>query len=157
MTEMSSSCGRSASSGPARTTPSVSSPTRAAGRCSACPPRCAPSGSEPSWFGLLLTLTEEAKAAGLTRDDLVVRLEAARIQTRMLFAGNMVRQPCFDAMRAAAEAGRSDAGFRVAGDLAATDRIMDDAFWVGVYPGLSDEMLAYTAAQITTACAATGR
>ncbi len=57
-------------------------------------------GSEPSWFGLLLTLTEEARDAGLTRDAVVARLEAARIQTRMLFAGNMVRQPCFDAMRA---------------------------------------------------------
>ena len=59
-------------------------------------------GSEPSWFGLLLTLTDEAKAAGLSRDAIVAHLEAARIQTRMLFAGNMVRQPCFDAMRATA-------------------------------------------------------
>jgi CDP-6-deoxy-D-xylo-4-hexulose-3-dehydrase len=100
-------------------------------------------GSEPSWFGLLLTLTREATAAGLTRDGIVAQLEAAKIQTRMLFAGNMVRQPCFDAMRAAAETGRADAGYRVAGELAATDCIMDDAFWVGVYPGLSDEMLEY--------------
>lgn len=109
-------------------------------------------GSEPSWFGLLLTLTPEAKAAGLTRDAIVGRLEAAKIQTRMLFAGNVVRQPCFDAMRAAAGAGRPNAGYRVAGDLAATDRIMDDAFWVGVYPGLSGEMLDYVGAQIATAC-----
>jgi len=109
-------------------------------------------GSEPSWFGLLLTLTEEAKAAGLSRDGIVAHLEAAKIQTRMLFAGNMVRQPCFDAMRAAAEAGRSDAGYRVAGGLAATDRIMDDAFWVGVYPGLTGEMLEYVAEQLTAAC-----
>ena len=113
-------------------------------------------GSEPSWFGLLLTLTEEAKAAGLSRDGIVAHLEAAKIQTRMLFAGNMVRQPCFDAMRAAAEAGRSDAGYSVAGGLAATDRIMDDAFWVGVYPGLAEDMCAYMAAQIATACAASG-
>jgi len=113
--------------------------------------------SEPSWFGLLLTLTPKAKAAGLTRDAIVRHLEAAKIQTRMLFSGNMVRQPCFDAMRTAAEAGRSDAGYRVAGDLAATDRIMNDGFWVGVYPGLSDEMLVYVAAQIAAACAASGR
>jgi len=115
----------------------------------------ATSGSEPSWFGLLLTLTPEAKAAGLSRDGIVAHLEAAKIQTRMLFAGNMVRQPCFDAMRAAAEAGRSDAGYRVAGELAATDRIMDDAFWVGVYPGLSGEMLDYVAGEIATACGRT--
>jgi CDP-4-dehydro-6-deoxyglucose reductase, E1 len=108
-------------------------------------------GSDPSWFGLLLTLTDTAKAAGLTRDGIVAHLEAAKIQTRMLFAGNMVRQPCFDALRAAADAGDEAAGFRVAGDLAATDRIMDDAFWVGVYPGLSDEMLAYMAHQVARA------
>jgi CDP-4-dehydro-6-deoxyglucose reductase, E1 len=119
-------------------------------------------GSEPSWFGLLLTLTDEAKAAGLTRDGLVARLEAARIQTRMLFAGNMVRQPCFDAMRAAA-AGRQDAGseaggdsassagYRLAGDLPRTDRIMNDAVWIGVYPGLTDEMLEYVAENLTRA------
>ena len=109
-------------------------------------------GSEPSWFGLLLTLTDEAKSAGLSRDGIVAHLEAAKVQTRMLFAGNMVRQPCFDAMRAAAEAGRSDAGYRVAGGLAATDRIMSDAFWVGVYPGLTDEILEYVARQISVAC-----
>jgi CDP-6-deoxy-D-xylo-4-hexulose-3-dehydrase len=109
-------------------------------------------GSDPSWFGLLFTLTEEAMAAGLTRDGIVARLEAAKIQTRMLFAGNMVRQPCFDAMRAAAEAGRPDAGYRVPGDLSATDRIMNDAFWVGVYPGLTGDMLEYMAAKIVAAC-----
>jgi len=113
-------------------------------------------GSEPSWFGLLLTLTEEAKAAGLTRDGIVAHLEAAKIQTRMLFAGNMLRQPCFDAMRAAAEVGRSDAGYRAAGGLAATDRIMDDAFWVGVYPGLTEETLDYVAREICAACARPG-
>jgi CDP-4-dehydro-6-deoxyglucose reductase, E1 len=105
-------------------------------------------GSEPSWFGLLLTLTPEARAAGLSRDGVVGRLEAAKIQTRMLFAGNMVRQPCFDAMRAAAESGSPEAGYRVAGELTATDRIMNDAFWVGVYPGLTDEMLEYVASTI---------
>jgi CDP-6-deoxy-D-xylo-4-hexulose-3-dehydrase len=116
-------------------------------------------GSEPSWFGLLLTLTDKAKAAGLSRDAIVAHLEAAKIQTRMLFAGNMVRQPCFDTMRATAatdhgedgSADRSRAGhgpapgYRVVGELTATDGIMNDAFWVGVYPGLSDEMLEYVA------------
>lgn len=109
-------------------------------------------GSEPSWFGLLLTLTPEAKAAGLTRDGIVAHLEAAKIQTRMLFAGNMLRQPCFDAMRAATDAGRADVGCRVASDLAATDRIMGDAFWIGVYPGLSDVMLGYLAGRLADAC-----
>jgi CDP-6-deoxy-D-xylo-4-hexulose-3-dehydrase len=107
--------------------------------------------SEPSWFGTLLTLTPEAKAAGLTRAAVVASLEAARIQTRMLFAGNMVRQPCFDGMRAAALNAQS-AGYRVSGELAATDRIMDDAFWVGVYPGLDDEKLAYMGDELCAAC-----
>jgi CDP-6-deoxy-D-xylo-4-hexulose-3-dehydrase len=127
-------------------------------------------GSKPSWFGLLLTLTDKAKAAGLSRDAIVAHLEAAKIQTRMLFAGNMVRQPCFDAMRAAAagehgEGGSADrslaghspaAGYRVAGELTATDRIMNDAFWVGVYPGLSDEMLEYVGRTIVEAVGGRG-
>lgn len=107
-------------------------------------PQAPTPGSEPSWFGLLLTLTEEGKSAGLTRDGIVARLEAARIQTRMLFAGNLVRQPCFDAMRARAEAGAA-AGYRIVGDLAETDRLMNDAFWIGVYPGLTRAMLDHVA------------
>ena len=99
-------------------------------------PQEATPGSEPSWFGLLLTVTEEGKASGLTRDGIVARLEAANIQTRMLFAGNMVRQPCFDGMRDRMEAVSAGApGYRVAGVLTETDRIMTDAFWIGVYPG----------------------
>ncbi len=118
-------------------------------------PQEATPGSEPSWFGLLLTVTEEGKAAGLTRDGIVARLEAKRVQTRMLFAGNMVRQPCFDGTRAREEAGdATGAGYRVAGPLAETDRIMTDAFWVGVYPGLTDEMLAYIGDQVLLACEA---
>jgi CDP-6-deoxy-D-xylo-4-hexulose-3-dehydrase len=99
-------------------------------------------GSEPSWFGFLMTLRE---GAGGARDKLVAELERRNIQTRMLFAGNMVRQPCFDAMRASRQ------GYRVVGDLAATDTIMHDAFWVGVYPGLTDEMLTYMAESIAAA------
>ena len=117
-------------------------------------PQEATPGSEPSWFGLLLTLTDEAKAAGLSRDAIVAQLEAAKVQTRMLFAGNMVRQPCFDGMRAAAGAASGAAGYRVAGDLTETDRIMQDAFWVGVYPGLSDAMLGYVGEQLVAACEA---
>jgi CDP-6-deoxy-D-xylo-4-hexulose-3-dehydrase len=115
--------------------------------------------SEPSWFGLLLTLTDEAKTAGLTREGVVAHLEAAKVQTRMLFAGDMVRQPCFDALRAGAATGAgSGAGaaeaYRVPGSLAETDRIMNDAFWVGVYPGLTDEMLHYVGEQLAAACEA---
>ena len=70
-------------------------------------PRATP-GSRPSWFGFLLTLRDEAKAAGVARDAIVRRLEADLIQTRMLFAGNVVRQPCFDGRRALGS------GYRVA-------------------------------------------
>jgi CDP-4-dehydro-6-deoxyglucose reductase, E1 len=118
-------------------------------------PQAATPGSEPSWFGLLLTVTAEGKAAGLTRDAIVAHLEAARIQTRMLFAGNMVRQPCFDGMRARAEAGdAAGAGYRVAGELQETDRIMSDAFWVGVYPGLMAEMVECIGNELLLACEA---
>lgn len=61
------------------------------------------------------------------------------IQTRMLFAGNLIKHPCFDEMR------RSKEGYRVVDDLVNTDRIMRDTFWVGVYPGMTDEMLDYMA------------
>ena len=99
-------------------------------------------GADPSWFGFLMTVREGATCADgspLTRDALVAALEAAKVQTRMLFAGNMVRQPVFDSMRASGE------GYRVVGELVNTDRIMNDAFWIGVYPGMSDEMLAWMA------------
>jgi CDP-6-deoxy-D-xylo-4-hexulose-3-dehydrase len=91
-------------------------------------------GSDPSWFGFLITVRE---GSGLSRDKLVAALEAAKVQTRMLFAGNMIRQPVFDSMRASGE------GYRVVGELTNTDRIMNDAFWIGVYPGMTDEMLQH--------------
>jgi len=75
----------------------------------------------------------------------VTFLEEKGIQTRMLFAGNLTRHPCFDQMRAE---GR---GYRVVGDLKNTDRIMRDTFWVGVYPGMTDEMLDYMAEKIREA------
>ncbi len=91
--------------------------------------------SDPSWFGFLLTLREEA---GFGRDHLVAHLERNGIQTRMLFAGNLIKHPCFDEMR------RSGSGYRVSGDLAVTDRIMAQSFWIGVYPGMTEEMIDFT-------------
>jgi len=102
----------------------------------------AAAGTDPSWFGFLLTIRE---TAGLDRDAVVGRLEQKGIQTRMLFAGNLVKHPCFDAMRA------SGTGFRVVGDLANTEAIMRRSFWVGVYPGLSEPMLDYMVEQIREA------
>jgi len=102
----------------------------------------ATAGSNPSWFGFLMTVREGATfpdGSPVTRDALVAALEGARVQTRMLFAGNMVRQPAFDGMRARGE------GYRMIGDLPNTDRIMNDAFWIGLYPGMTEEMLAYMA------------
>jgi CDP-6-deoxy-D-xylo-4-hexulose-3-dehydrase len=90
-------------------------------------------GSSPSWFGFPLTVRE---GAGFTRDEIVSHLERNRIQTRMLFSGNLLRHPCFDGMR------KSRSGYRVAGSMEATDRIMNDTFWVGVYPGISPRMAA---------------
>jgi CDP-6-deoxy-D-xylo-4-hexulose-3-dehydrase len=100
-------------------------------------------GSEPSWFGYLMTLRD---GSGLLREDITRMLEEEHIQTRLLFGGNVLRQPCFDAMRASGE------GYRVVGDLPNTDRIMRDSFWIGVYPGLSEEMIAYMARELVRAC-----
>lgn len=88
--------------------------------------------SEPSWFGFLITCKE-----GVKRTEVVPYLEEHGIQTRMLFAGNLIKHPCFDQMR------ESGTGYRVIGDLKTTDRIMEDSFWIGVYPGMTDEMIDY--------------
>lgn len=88
--------------------------------------------SNPSWFGFLPTCKE-----GVRRDKIVPYLESKGVQTRMLFAGNIIKHPCFDQMR---EAGT---GYRVIGDLANSERIMRDTFWIGVYPGMTDEMIDY--------------
>lgn len=97
-------------------------------------------GSDPSWFGFLLTCRE-----GVDRNQVVPYIESKGIQTRMLFAGNLTKHPCFDQMRAE---GR---GYRIAGSLENTDRIMRDTFWVGVYPGMTDEKIDYMAKVIREA------
>lgn len=90
--------------------------------------------STPSWFGFLITVRPEA---GISREALVKEIEAKGIQTRNLFAGNLIKHPCFDEMR---ESGK---GYRVADSLDNTDRIMNDTFWVGVYPGMTKPMIDY--------------
>lgn len=89
-------------------------------------------GSEPSWFGFALTCKE-----GVERNRVVPYIESKGVQTRMLFAGNLTKHPCFDEMRA------DESGYRIVGELVNTDRIMKDTFWIGVYPGMTDEMIDY--------------
>lgn len=96
--------------------------------------------STPSWFGFMITCKE-----GADRNKLVQFLEENGVQTRMLFAGNIIKHPCFDEMR------KTGTGYRVIGDLANTERIMQDTFWIGVYPGMTDEMIDYMAAMIKEA------
>ncbi len=93
--------------------------------------------SRPSWFGFLITCRENTD-----RNRLVQYVESRGVQTRMLFAGNLIKHPCFDEMREKKE------GYRVAGSLENTDRIMADTFWVGVYPGMTDEKIDYMAKTI---------
>ena len=88
--------------------------------------------SRPSWFGFLLTCK-----AGVDRKKVVKYIEEHGVQTRMLFAGNLTKHPCFDEMRATGD------GYRIVGSLDNTDRIMNDTFWVGVYPGMTDEKIDY--------------
>ncbi len=90
--------------------------------------------SRPSWFGFLITCRDPKD-----RDRIVRYVESRGVQTRMLFAGNLIKHPCFDAMRATGE------GYRVVGELKNTDVIMNASFWVGVYPGMTDEKLLYMA------------
>jgi CDP-6-deoxy-D-xylo-4-hexulose-3-dehydrase len=91
-------------------------------------------GSDPSWFGFPLTLRENAP---VTRTDLLGYLEQKKIGTRLLFGGNLLRQPYM--------AGRN---YRVASELTQTDRVMHNTFWIGVYPGLDDERLDFAARAI---------
>jgi CDP-6-deoxy-D-xylo-4-hexulose-3-dehydrase len=91
--------------------------------------------SDPSWFGFPLTLKPEA---GCDRVDLLTYLDQHRIGTRLLFAGNVTRQPYM--------AGR---GFRLAGKLDNTDRVMNETFWIGLWPGLTEAMLDFVAERIS--------
>lgn len=100
--------------------------------------------SDPSWFGFLLTVRE-----GVDREKVVRYIEEKGVQTRMLFSGNLIKHPCFDEMR------KSGEGYRVVGTLENTDRIMRDTFWVGVYPGMTDEMIDYMAKTIREAITGT--
>lgn len=96
--------------------------------------------ARPSWFGFLITCRE-----GIDKNLLVGYLEEHGVQTRMLFAGNLLKQPCFDGMRERQE------GYRVVDSLCVTDLIMERSFWVGVYPGMTLEMLDYMARMIREA------
>lgn len=96
--------------------------------------------SEPSWFGFMITCKK-----GVNRNQIVEFVEEKGIQTRMLFAGNLTKHPCFDDMRKLGE------GYRIVGTLENTDRIMRDTFWVGVYPGMTDQMIEYMAEMIRKA------
>ncbi len=102
-------------------------------------PKACPN-SKPSWFGYLITCRE-----GVNKNIVVQYLEENGVQTRMLFAGNLIKQPCFDEMR------KSGEGYRIVGELSATDRIMQDSFWIGVYPGMTESMLDYMVKKIIEA------
>ncbi len=97
--------------------------------------------SEPSWFGFLLSVRPES---GLSRNRITRYLEEHQVQTRLLFSGNLIRHPCFDSIRG------TDA-YRVAGSLKMTDFVMDSSFWIGVYPGMTDEMTDYMAKTVLDA------
>lgn len=96
--------------------------------------------SDPSWFGYMITCKD-----GTDKNKVVQYLERNGVQTRMLFAGNLTRQPCFDEMR------KSGQGYRIVGDLSVTDQIMQSTFWIGLYPGMTNEMLDYMAEKILEA------
>ncbi len=97
--------------------------------------------SRPSWFGFMISVRPES---GLDRNKITRYIEQNNIQTRLLFSGNLIKHPCFDQIRG------TDA-YRVAGSLDATDFIMNNSFWIGVYPGMSDEMTDYMAKTVIEA------
>ena len=95
-------------------------------------------GSDPSWFGFLISVRPES---GLSRNELTRQLEERNIQTRLLFSGNLIRHPCFDSIR-------GTEAYRVSGSLEVTDFVMNNSFWIGVYPGMTDGMIDYMANSI---------
>ena len=100
-------------------------------------------GSNPSWFGFLIAVRPEA---GFTRNELTGFLESRKIQTRNLFAGNLLRHPAFNEMR------KSGEGYRVVCELKNTDFVMNNGFWIGVYPGMKPEMLNWMIKSIREFC-----
>ena len=94
--------------------------------------------SRPSWFGFLISVRPET---GIKRNNVTKYLEEHNIQTRLLFSGNLIKHPCFDEFR------NTDT-YRVAGELGSTEFIMNNSFWIGVYPGMTDEMIDYMAEYI---------
>ena len=103
----------------------------------------AEANSNPSWFGFLIAVKEDA---GFTRNELTSFLESRKIQTRNLFAGNLMKHPAFDEMR------KSGEGYRVVGELKMTDFVMNNGFWIGVYPGMTDEMIDWMITSIREFC-----
>ena len=97
--------------------------------------------SEPSWFGFLISVKLET---GIDRNDVTKYIESKNVQTRLLFSGNLIKHPCFDQIR------HTDA-YRVIGDLENTEFVMNNSFWVGVYPGMTDAMIDYMAKVIIEA------
>ncbi len=98
--------------------------------------------SDPSWFGFMITLKDGVK---FSRNEIVEFLENSNIQTRNLFAGNMTRHPMFDSMVL-------NQDYKIVGNLKVTDKIMNDSFWIGLYPGMGDEAIAYMIAKIREFC-----
>lgn len=98
-------------------------------------------GSRPSWFGFLISIRPES---GLIRNDVTRYIEEHNVQTRLLFSGNLIKHPCFDELR-------GTNSYRVSGGLENTEFIMNNTFWVGVYPGMTDEMIDYMAGIIVEA------
>jgi CDP-6-deoxy-D-xylo-4-hexulose-3-dehydrase len=95
-------------------------------------------GAEPSWFGFLISVKENAP---FSRNNLVQYLEEKRIGTRLLFGGNLIKQPAYEGLN-----------YRIVGDLQKTDQVMARAFWIGLFPGLTEEMLGYVVTQIKQFC-----
>ena len=104
----------------------------------------AEANSNPSWFGFLIAVKEDA---GFTRNELTGYLEQNKIQTRNLFAGNLIKHPCFDEMRQTGE------GYRIVGELKNTDFVMSNGFWIGVFPGMTKEMNQWMIKCIKDFCA----
>ena len=88
---------------------------------------------KPSWFGFWLTLKDDV---GFKRNEIVEWLESRNIQTRNLFAGNIIRHPCFTSLKEGSD-------YQIVGGLKNTDKIMNDSFWIGLYPGMTREKIDY--------------